>query len=435
MEPYKLGNFLLNNIDKDVEDNYIKLISSDKKIVKIHKCVARKSDFLNLIINDNNSNEDLEINLQFEIKYLDLVRNYMYLDKIKLDENNFEILIKISDFLSLHDLLILVSNWIFDYHLVLNNAIKILKLVKNSSLSTMDYNQRIIKYIKNNILNIISLDDIQLLNFEQYCEFLTDNLNQNYIFKSIEIWLKNKTNKEKKEYFKKFLNYKLYPGLLDLNIIWEKFLPYVDKINFEIKKSKLLKYIELSSFKSKIDVSNKENYKKYLWAMNLKVNTKIEILIGILKWEVGVIEKVKFIPGLNKYMNNLELKIKLENGFTETIKLPYELNRIDYLYKNTQNWRKDIDVEDIFDIKIENSNYSTCKVVYKKKDFIVVYLYNGNYCKLNINSKDITPSCNLKYNYYFLLTDELITINYKIFNKMELNKKYNYLELQNLNSE
>ena len=54
-------------------------------------------------------------------------------------------------------------------------------------------------------------------------------------------------------------------------------------------------------------------------------------------------------------MDKIELKVKMENGFTENVKLPYDINRIDYLHKNTQNWRKDIDLDEI-STDVEYSN-------------------------------------------------------------------------------
>ena len=54
-----LGNYLLKNLDNDVSDfkDILIINTIDNKIIKIHKCVAKKSIFFNnLLINDNINN-------------------------------------------------------------------------------------------------------------------------------------------------------------------------------------------------------------------------------------------------------------------------------------------------------------------------------------------------------------------------------------------
>ena len=48
---HSLGEYLLENIKKNVKDDYLNINSNQMTPFKFHKCLARKSKFLNLIIN------------------------------------------------------------------------------------------------------------------------------------------------------------------------------------------------------------------------------------------------------------------------------------------------------------------------------------------------------------------------------------------------
>ena len=59
--------------------------------------------------------------LPFKFEYIHEIRNYFYLNKIVITHENFEILFKMCDYLSIENLLILVVNWIFDFYLMYDN--------------------------------------------------------------------------------------------------------------------------------------------------------------------------------------------------------------------------------------------------------------------------------------------------------------------------
>ena len=78
MSNISLGDYLLDNLKKGIEDDIIEVVSSDNIIFKIHKCIARKSEFLSLLIDEN---KDIKIQLSFDHYVVNLIKDYLYSNK------------------------------------------------------------------------------------------------------------------------------------------------------------------------------------------------------------------------------------------------------------------------------------------------------------------------------------------------------------------
>jgi hypothetical protein len=332
MVKISIGNYLLNNLNNGIEDDILELISSDEKNLKIHKCVARKSTLLDLLINNNDKGEIIQVKLKYDNHILNLIRDYLYLDFIKLTTYNFKDLFELSDYLSIDDLFILIVEWIFSYNLTIYNSISIFKLIKSSSLYSSKYMGKINKFIYNNLSKIILKSDIYLLQNDEYINLLKDgDLKEITIFESIKIWLCEK--QDKKEVFEKFLSENIItPGLLDTYELWHNYFPYLESLNIEISADEKIDILELSNFKSQNRFNYKYDYNKYVWAINLKIKDTIDFRNSLFKWTTAEIFDIRMVKDINKYLNKYYLKIKHDN-INETIIIPNDIYKIEKVHK------------------------------------------------------------------------------------------------------
>lgn len=393
-----LGNYLLNNILNNVVDDFVILISKEEKKIKVHKCIARKSDFINLLINENTDDSIIEIHLDFNKSIIEMVRDYIYDIKIIFNNKNYQELFYLSDYLSIPDLSEDILNWILKFGISNINAISTYKFIKNSSYRESEYYEKIICFINKNINNILFQNEIKMLEIDEYLSFLDTDMHAKIIFSSFKFWSEDKENQ--KLLFEKILEVNiLIPGLLNINDLFTEYFPFLEKLGIKICDYKKLSILELSNFKKEILVYCKRDYDKYLWAMSLKIDDEIDFKDNCsYKWLTGVICNLKLISKNCKYKDSLIIQIKSLNKNLEFI-LPDDISKIDKLHTNTIEWRKQLKKNMIINFCNKNK-ILPAKIIAKQGDEILIYTTDDFYYKTTIYCKDIFTSNMIYFDYF-----------------------------------
>lgn len=417
-----LGNYLLNNILNEIKDDVIKLISKDKQVIYVHKCIARKSSFINLLLNEHSDNSILEINLDYNTHIIDTLRDYIYDIKIIIKNDNFKDLFYLADYLSISELCEYILDWLFRYNLHPSNAISCYKFIKNSSYKESKYYEKINLFIDKNLNDILFKNEIKLLSINEYLSFIHPELNTKLLFNSFKFWSENSNIENTKKNFKKILDQNiLIPGLIDINDLFNDFFPYLNKLNIPINDSDKLLIIELSNFRKGNYLYNKNDYDRYIWAMNLKEGEEIDFKDNCsYKWLTGIITECKLIERNSIFNNNLIIKIKYCNKVIEFI-LPDDINNIDNLHNHTIEWRKQLDVNMIINF-YHDETVKPAKIINKQGDEIIILTSDKFLYKINIYSKDIFTS-----NMIFLDLFEEIKLKPINFKDIEFNTKISHL--------
>lgn len=421
---HSLGEYLLENIKKNVKDDYLNLNSNQMTIFKVHKCLARKSKFLNIIIEQNEDIDDINLNLDYDDYIIDLVRNHIYDQKIILSTLNYEKLFLISDYLGIETLSEYVLNWIFKFFINFKNSIQIYKLLKASSYRSSLYFDKIKFHLRKNISDIIVDHSINLLDDKEYLEILSDDISQKIILESIKVRIKNKTNRKK--LVENFIKEKIFiPGLIDIDIIFSEIFPFLNDLKIELNEKQKLDIIELSNYKKYLKINNKKEYDKYIWATNLKKGMEIEFKKDLFNWTSGFIKNIIIIKGESKYTQKIIIKIAGYNK-DEEFTIPEDLFQIDYLHNNTDSWRNQIKINDVINFKIKNKKYNG-KIIFKFEDEILIYLNSNYYFKTDIFSECIFKSLNIFEDF----DDYNLLITNEDFKKIKSNIEYSEEELIN----
>lgn len=417
-----LGNYLLNNILNEVNDDYVNLISNNGTNVKIHKCIARKSNFINLLINENSEESVIEITLDYDFTIIDILRNYLYEIKINLDKSNFKDLFYLADYLSVTDLCEYLLNWIFRSYLNNSNAISCYKFIKASSYKESEYYERIKIFIDKNLNDILFKNEIKLLPQNEYYSLLGPELNPKLILTSFKLWSEDMAVEEKRLNLKKLLDNEIFiPGLIDVQDLFSDYFVYLDFLNIELSDNEKLGIIELSNFRKSNFIYNKKDFDKYKWCMNLKEGQEIDFKDNCsFKWLTGVIKNCRKINRSSIYNSSKIIEIKCCNKEIEFI-LPDDINHVDYLHNNTIEWRKQLEKNMIVNF-CDNDVFLPAKILEKQGDEILILTSEKFLIKISIYSKDVFTS-----NMIFLDYFEDIKFKTEKFKDIKLNTKISYL--------
>lgn len=414
-----LGNYLLNNIKNEINDDYVNLISNNGTIVKIHRCVARKSNFINLLIDENSEESVIEITLDYDLSTIEIFRNYLYEIKINLDQSNFKDLFYLSDYLSVTDLCKYSLNWIFRSYLNNSNAISCYKFIKSSSYKESEYYEKIKIFIDKNLNDILYKKEIKLLTKNEFYSFLGPDLNPKLILNSFKLWSEDMEVNEKRLNLKKLLDEEIFiPGLIDIQDLFSDYFVYLDFLNIELSDNEKLGIIELSNFRKRNYLYNKRDFDKYKWCMNLKEGQEIDFKDKCgYKWLTGVIKNCRKINKSSIYNSSKIIEINKEIEFI----LPDDINHIDYLYNNTIEWRKQLEKNMIINF-CDNDVILPSKILEKQGDEILILTSEKFLIKTSIFSKDVFTSKIILLDYF-----EDIKLKIEKFKDIKLNTKISYL--------
>jgi len=436
-----LGNYLLKNLDNDTIDfkDIIIINTIDNRIIKIHKCVAKKSLFLNnLLINENLNN----FTLPFSYDSILIIRKYLYIDELSINNDNYYMLFLITDFLIIEELLLYIVTWVINNNLHCYNALFIKKMIKKTNFKIKIYHKTLQNFIDSNIINILSLDtitDIDLYDLETICYKYT-NLDEKYIYEAIKKWIlkNNKKNNDLLNFIKKNL---LNISLLPINYIWQDVFVFLNNLSINpIENIFCWKAIEFSTFYMIHKINNKLDYAKYLWCMNLEEDCLFDYLNCNYRWVTAKI--ISFDPINNSPIDcalKKKIKIKTEGmpiNFTTTtiIELPKDLNKIEYLFTKTKNWRVELKKKSIVDI-LYNSLWIRGMIVFKYNEYIVIRSSNHYYIKRTIYADSICciGICS-NYNKDNIIDYQEIDkyINFDVLSKMQMSNDYSYQDIKNL---
>ena len=374
-----IGFFLFELIQNpEFNDNLLEIKCNDDKIIKFHICVARKSNILNNLLNNNS--KLIQIPLNFEI--LSEIRNYIYINKINVNLNNYIKIFEGADYLDLENLKNEILCCAFNNFLNYQTLFKIEDMIyrlKNKS----DFIENIDNFICNNIEEILNEPVINTLSKKRIIKLFKkyDNTNEIFFAKAFLNWIENKN--EKNHIINEFLeNRYLIPELLPISFLLSDFIPFLKL--YKIKEERIWKIMEVACFQSIHIMISKNMFNKYEWIFNLKINDNVDIKRNNY-WENAKINYIGLNDSKNKYERTLEVKLNIESRYHYdfvSYQFPKDLNKIDKIFSKKNKWKNKIEKGQMIEF-FHNQLLKTGQVLAVNNKIVIVE-YNSKYVNIPV---------------------------------------------------
>ncbi|VVU95763.1 hypothetical protein CPAV1605_1519 [seawater metagenome] len=422
-----IGHFLFESLKfKYIQDGIIQIKCNEDKIIILHKCICRKSPFLNNILMENPN--EIEIILPLEYRVMKEIRDCMYLNSINLSNSNYQQIYKGADFLGIDDIQLKVIEWSINYNLSNKTILNIDVLVKSFGLSGYSYLEIINDFMEKNIEEILEEESILKINKKRL-----KNLFQNYprtceenFCRTLIKWINE--NNESSQTVNEFLDEEIIiPSLLPVSYLWTDFFPFLSKYGFPDSSHIKWNIMEMACFFPIHQMNTKYIYQRYEWALNLKVGQEFDFYSGNYKWVHAYITHVIKVNTKNKYerINNVTIRVPcIFMSNTVKIKIPQDICKMDFLFHQTEIWKKDLKVNDYVEVVLP-SKITIGKIIIKREYIVIIQFSDNSFIKHKLTSDLISNTMDTN----IPQISQTDILNNKNFDKMEEEKLYYYNEL------